>query len=233
MPRWGPVRATEGSVHVWRADLAAAEDELGELLCAEEHERARRIRDAHKRRLWMRSRGVLRALLARYVDGDPRALRFASGPHGKPALRDGSGSGSGDGADLHFNLSHAGTIALYAVTARRAVGIDVELPRPRRIDELAIAERVLGREQARRLADLDPQARTREFLRAWVTHEAIVKCRGTGLGAPLEDAADDPWTAELDIGPRAAAAVAGAGGRCELRHFAWPDYRPTAPVRAR
>jgi 4'-phosphopantetheinyl transferase len=221
MPRCLPVRATEGSVHVWRADLAAVEDEMGELLCTEEHERALQIRDVHRRRLWMRSRGVLRALLARYVDGDPRTLRFTLGLHGKPALRDRMSLGD-DAGDLHFNMSHSGTIALYAVTAGCEVGIDVEVPR-RQIDELAIAERVLGQEQARRLADLDPQARTREFLRAWVVREALAKCHGTGLGtAPHGDLpAANLWTSELDAGPDAIAAVAVDGGRCELRYWAW------------
>jgi 4'-phosphopantetheinyl transferase len=247
-----PVRASADAIDVWRADLTSVEDGLAELLCAEERESARQMRDAHKRRLWMRSRGVLRALLARYLDGDPRALRFALGPHGKPALHAGPGfgraphrkpaphagprsgvdphgkaarrdrSGSQDDLDLRFNLSHSGAIALYAVTAGHAVGVDVELPRSRQIDEPAIAKRVLGAQQARRLADLDPPARTREFLRAWVAHEAAAKCRGTGLGtSPADLAAADLWTAELDVGPDAAAAVAAEGGRYELRCWEW------------
>jgi 4'-phosphopantetheinyl transferase len=233
MPTCLPVRATDGIVHIWRADLAAAEDGLEDLLSADELARAACILPRRRRILWTRSRGVLRALLACYVDRDPRALRFVLGPHGKPALLGGSGAGAGNVADLRFNLSHSDTIALYAVTAGRAVGIDIELPHARQIDEAAIAARVLGREQALRLTALDPQARTREFLRAWVAHEAVVKCRGAGLGTSSEDTADDPWSAELDVGPPAIAAVAVEGGRCELRHFEWPGYGPTAPVSAR
>lgn len=210
MPRCLPVRATEGSVHVWRADLAAIGDQPEQLLSEEELARAAQIVSERKRVLWARSRGVLRALLGRYLDRDPRALRFVLGPHGKPALLF---EGPTPAADLRFNLSHSGEIALYAVTAGREVGIDVEVPR-RRVDELAIAERVLGKEQARRLADLDSQARTREFIRAWVTREASVKCRGTGLGtAPRGDLpAANLWTSELDAGPDAIAALAVEGG---------------------
>ncbi len=219
MPRWQPVRATEGSVHVWRADLTTVEDDLEDLLCAEELARAAQIVPERKRILWARSRGVLRALLGRYLDRDPRALCFALGPHGKPALlRDDTESLE----DLRFNLSHSGSLALYAATVGRAVGVDVEAPR-RRIDELAIAARVLGREQARRLASLeDPLARAREFTRMWVAHEAAVKCLGLGLATPLECSPPaDPWTAEVDVGSRAAAAVAVAGGPCELRCYRW------------
>ena len=218
---WAPApstrRATVGVLDLWRADLAAASDGLEDLLCADERERARRMRGAREQRLWIRSRGVLRALLGRYLDRDPRTLRFALGPHGKPALCD---EGAWPAADLRFNLSHSGPLALYAVTAVHAVGIDVEVAR-REIDELAIAARVLGREQAQRLSSLDPEARTRAFLRAWVANEAAVKCRGTGLAEPGENPAGELWTAQLDLGPRAAAAVAGEGQRCEPHCWEW------------
>ncbi len=160
---------------------------------------------------------MLRALLGRYLDRDPLDLCFALGPHGKPTLlQEGEATG-----DLHFNLSHSGGLALVAVTAGREVGVDVEVPRGR-VDELAIAERVLGSEQARRLAALNSRARARAFLRAWVAHEAVVKCLGLGLATPLEGSPPaDLWTAAVDVGPRAAAAVAVEGGPCELRCREW------------
>jgi hypothetical protein len=205
MPRCLPVRATDGIVHIWRADLARTGDGLEDLLCADELARAARILPPRRRILWTRSRGVLRALLARYVDRDARALDFVLGPHGKPALR-GEAPDSDDRAALHFNLSHSGHHALVAVTAGRQVGVDIE--------------RADGR-------------RTAEFLHAWVMREAVGKCRGTGLIGFEGSPADDLWTAQVDGGPQTTAAVAIAGGRCELRHFEWPDYRPAAPVSAR
>ena len=226
MPRWRSVRVTEGSVHVWRADLTTVEDDLEDLLCTEELARAAQIVHPRKRVLWARSRGMLRALLGRYLDRDPLDLRFALGPHGKPALSSEGHTRPEATGDLHFNLSHSGGLALVAVTAGRAVGIDVEVAARRRVDELAVAARVLGDEQARRLAVFDSQARARAFLHAWVAHEAVVKCLGLGLGlaTPLEGSPPaDLWTAAVDVGPRAAAAVAVAGGPCELRFRDWRD----------
>jgi 4'-phosphopantetheinyl transferase len=206
-------------VDVWRADLTTVEDDLEDLLCAEELARAAQIVHPRHRVLWARSRGMLRALLGRYLDRDPLDLRFALGPHGKPVLLLDTESVE----DLRFNLSHSGGLALVAVTAGRAVGIDVEVAARRRVDELAVAARVLGDEQARRLAVYDSQARAREFLRAWVAHEAVVKCLGLGLATPLEGSPPaDLWTAAVDVGLRAAAAVAVAGGPCELRFRDWP-----------
>jgi 4'-phosphopantetheinyl transferase len=212
------VCATPGVLDVWRADLSrVAGDALWDLLCERERERAERIVDARRRALWVRSRGALRALLARYLDRDPRALRFALGPHGKPRLQDReAGRGvRGEGSDLRFNLSHSGELMLVAVTAGREVGVDVERARERY---------------------------TAEFLRAWTLREAAAKRLGAGLGAgadlgaaPLVDGApaatrgagehalDAMWTTELDVGPRAFAAVALAGaGACELRLRDWP-----------
>ena len=222
MPRWQPVRATEGVVHVWRADLEAIGDQPTQLLCDEELARAARIVPARKRVLWAGSRGVLRVLLGRYLDRDPLDLRFALGPHGKPALSSEGPTRPATG-DLSFNLSHSGGLALVAVTAGRAVGIDVEIAAHRRVDELAVAARVLGYEQARRLSVFDSQARARAFLHAWVAHEAVVKCLGLGLATPLEGSPPaDLWTAAVDVGPRAAAAVAVAGGPRQLRFRDWP-----------
>jgi phosphopantetheinyl transferase len=183
------VRASAGAIDVWRADLMAIEGNLEDLLCADERARAARIVPARKRVLWARARGVLRALLGRYLERDPRALRFALGPHGKPALaHDGTDEG-----DLRFNLSHSGPLALIAVSAGREVGVDIERARERY---------------------------TAEFLRTWVAREAVVKCRGLGLGIALATQGD-PWTAGLDVGPDFAAAIAVEDGPCELHIRDW------------
>jgi len=186
---------------VWRVNLGRAmDDELSDLLCAEERARAVRIVPARKRASWERSRGVLRALLARYLDADPRELRFEPGSHGKLGLRDRAEgrSGPGEQSDLRFNLSHSGELMLVAVTAGREVGVDVEHARERY---------------------------TAEFLRTWTMHEATVKCLGAGpASSPVagEDAPEGMWTAELDVGPRAFAAAAAAGGKaCELHRRDW------------
>lgn len=198
-------------IDVWRVDLAAVADGLEELLCAQERARAQRIVRERTRVLWARSRGVLRVLLGRYLDRDPRELCFELGAHGKPTLRKlvepearpgERRMGPGDG--LRFNLSHSGELMLVAVTAGLEVGVDIERVRKRY---------------------------TPELLRAWTMREAAGKCLGTGLGAaPVAPAGSavagaEIWTAELDVGPGAAAAVAvkRAGG-CELRRG---DTTPT------
>lgn len=208
----------DGVVDVWQADLAAGHAAERALLSPAERERAARIVQPGHGRRWAAARGILRALLGAYADLDPTALRFAEGPHGKPRV---AGS-RGDAPPLTFNLSHSGEVALYAVTLDREVGVDVELPR-RAVDHVAIARRMLGAAEAERLQALDPSARERAFLRAWVRWEAALKCRGTGIGGAEEaPAGSEPWVCELDVDPPAAAALAVEGGPCEVRVRRWP-----------
>jgi 4'-phosphopantetheinyl transferase len=224
----GPLRPVlaDGAVHVWRADLTAVAEELEELLCEEERARAGRIVNPRDGQLWSRSRGLLRALLGRYLRRDPGSLRFAPGEHGKPALvRDADESParapSSRAPEPRFNMSHSGQLALYAFSAAGAVAVDVEGAR-RSIDEVAIAARALGAAEARRLQALAPEARRQEFLRAWTRHEATLKCLGVGIGGAGDAiAARKPWIAQLDVGPDAAAAVAAERPAGELLCWDW------------
>ena len=101
------------------------------------------------------------------------------------------------------------------------IGVDVEVPR-RAIDEVALAARAFGPAEARRLEGLDAARRGQEFLRAWVRHEAQLKCRGTGIGgAPAGASGPELWSAQLEVGPGAAGAVAVRQPPSELRCWDW------------
>jgi 4'-phosphopantetheinyl transferase len=207
---------SDGAVHVWQADLTAVGDDLGELLCSEESARAERFVNAHDGQLWRRSRGLLRALLGRYLTCDPSSLRFVTGEHGKPALTEAAT------AEPAFNMSHSGELALYAFSSAGAVGVDVETAR-RPIDEVAIAKRTLGASAAARLKALEPTARRREFLKAWAQHEAMLKCLGVGIGGGTDGAVQQGglWVSQLQLGADAAGAVATERAARELHCWRW------------
>ena len=156
--------------------------------------------------------GLLRLLLSDYLQMRPCEIMFTVGAHGKPQLPDGR---------LSFNLSHSGGLALYAFSSDAAIGVDVEGPR-RAIAEESIARRAFGSAEAERLAALDASDRRREFLRLWARHEAMLKCRGTGIGAPqASSSVTEPWIAELDLNGGAAAFVACERVPRELRCWDW------------
>lgn len=125
------------------------------------------------------ARSALLALLADALGVMPEAVAPVAGPHGKPAV-----------PGIHYNLSHTRGIALVALSRDAEVGVDVEAPRPRRRDVVALAARWLPPAAADAVAAAPPERAEAVFLRAWVRHEARLKCLGTGFGGGDEPAAD-------------------------------------------
>jgi 4'-phosphopantetheinyl transferase len=253
--RWprGPhaPRLASGAVHVWRADLATVGQDVVALLNAEERARAERIVHAADRLLWSSARGVLRALLARYLGGDADGVELAVGRHGKPELV----GDRGRPAHPSFNLSHSRNLALYAFSSHAPVGVDVQALRDGRrrkgVDHIALARSAFGEHEAQRLSLVAPGRREWEFLRAWTRHEAELKRLGRGIGVGAGDGADagvddagngngagdqpdrdgavartaEPctpsWIVELDVGRRAVAALALGGEPSDLQQWTW------------
>src|SRR5919198_1549029 len=111
-------------VHVWRAALdqmASYVRSLWQTLAMDERARAEHFRFQRDREHFIVARGLLRAILSRYLAMEPRQLRFSYSLHGKPALAWDSGR---DG--LRFNVSHSHGQVLFAISYGRELGIDVE-----------------------------------------------------------------------------------------------------------
>lgn len=212
-----------GAIDVWVADLSSVPESLLSVLCEQERERASRLLDERAAAYWSASRAVLRDLLGRASRQDPAMLRFELGPHGKPEL------GRFFDGELHFNLSHSGRLALYALSREREVGVDIEIVdrgRSAARDEVAIARRMLGDEVADRLEAMGPDQRHREFLAAWVAHEASAKCAGLGIGGAYNRPAEAepqpvPWVTPIDVGEEALAALAVQGGEAAVCLQRW------------
>jgi 4'-phosphopantetheinyl transferase len=215
---------------VWRADLDAVPRELATLLSADELARARRMLDKRKAQRWGLARAVLRELLGRYLQVNPRVLRFAIGSSGKPALvgvpsaatsRGSYYLGLPSGARRCFSLSHSGRLALYALAATSSVGVDVELAR-RSLDHVAIATRAFGSERAHELQQLDPVDREQRFLLSWARRESTLKCgRPIGDDPEAEQWSSEPWLTDLAVGPRAAAALTVSVPPSAVRCWGW------------
>ena len=173
-PAAAPELATD-EVHVWRLDLedAVADDTY---LSPDERERAGRIAAQRHRQRFVAARSVLRCLLAQYLGCEPAEVAFAYGEHGKPALQEG---------DLCFNLSHSHEMALYAVARARAVGVDVEWPRPKVAHE-QIAERFFSLEEREALSSVSTPEKKAAFYNIWTRKEAYIKARGDGITAGLD-----------------------------------------------
>lgn len=213
---------TPGPPHVWLlriADGPAAPPEEYERVL-DDRERARAaafVRDRLRER-YAASHLALRRLLGAYLGADPAAVVLTrepcpgcGGPHGRPAVA---------GAPFHFNLSHAGDLALFAF-ADTPVGADVEEEQP----PGAVAEvaRALHPDETAELAALPEAERAAAFARCWTRKEAYLKGTGRGLSEPLSAAyvgtGPDPvappgWSlTDIVVGAGHAAAIAVAAPR--------------------
>lgn len=125
------------------------------LLPVNRQERIRRAPTEEKKLL-----NLCAGLLLRSLAGDAAPV---CGPHGKPMLPGGP----------QFSLSHAGTLAVLAVSAA-PVGVDVEKPRP---VSPTVARRYF-RPEEQMWMETDPMPR---FFYLWTRKEAVLKCCGRGL----------------------------------------------------
>ncbi len=184
---WSPAPAnlvlSRDEVHVWCASLdqsASQVQQLAKTLSADEQLRADRFRFEQHRQHFIVGRGVLRAILGRYMDISPSQAQFCYGSHGKPAL-----AAAGTAGMLDFNLSHSGGVALYAFARDRQIGIDIERLRP--VSEVEqIAKRFFSTREYEELRALPPSQQQDAFFRYWTLKEAYVKATGRGLSLPLD-----------------------------------------------
>jgi 4'-phosphopantetheinyl transferase len=116
------------------------------------------------------------------------------------------------GAELWFNVTHSGALALFAFTTRAEVGLDVELDdalRPDLAPDL-VAERFFSPREVLALRSVPEPLRARAFLTCWTRKEAFIKARGDGLSLPLDS---------FDV-------TLGDGSPAVLLRTAWSEEEP-------
>jgi len=232
------VKLSRDEIHVWSASLDIGSEQLAELertLSPDEMARARRFYFERDRQKYIGRRGILRAILATYLETKPSAIRFLYNEFGKPRLE-----GSQEPHGLSFNLSHSGALNLVAVGIDREVGVDIEL-----IDSSVasdeVARRFFSPSEVATLEALPQSLRLAGFFKCWARKEAFIKARGMGLSIPLDSFDVSPiqgetvamirtansaylsnWRVEdLNIDPGSAAALAADGRDWKVALWNW------------
>lgn len=197
-------------LRIWLVDLEAlssaleASDVRFGLLSPSERSWPVQAPPAARRRRRL-ARIALRIVLARAGESQACGIELAAGANGKPAL---------PGSALAFNASHAGHFALFALSARAPVGIDLEGDR-----NVALGERRRAMIEAAAAAltrgDRAPlSAPSLGFLQAWTCLEAFGKARGTGIGALLTElgitASGARVHTDADVAARASTIIAAS-----------------------
>lgn len=160
------------SIKVWNIHLP---DHLGDtsfyrsLLTGEELARAAKFLKPADADGFILGRGLLRRILADCLNAEPAELRFNRNAQGKPFLEDGK---------LDFNVSHSRDRLLIAVTAGRAVGIDIEFRRGG-LNMASIAKRWFAPAEQEFFQTLGKPEEG--FFEIWAKKEAYVKALGIGI----------------------------------------------------
>jgi 4'-phosphopantetheinyl transferase len=221
-------------IHVWRASLEiepATLQRLKSTLAKNELERAERFIFDQDRNRFIAARGILRNVLARYLQCAPQTIEFVYGARGKPAISSGSTRDP-----LRFNLSHSHGLALIGLAREHEIGIDLEMIRSDFASE-EIAKRYFSAKEIDELRGLPADLRTEGFFLCWTRKEAYIKAKGDGLHIPLDsfdvsltpglppelNCSDRSRWSMISLTPESGyvAAVVEEGNGSQLCHFNW------------
>lgn len=167
-------------VHLWGFNLEQqSPDILRLLLSDDEIQRAGRFHFAKDRNHFIAARGLLRKLLAAYLDVSPAGLEILYGEKGKPYL-------AASYTSINFNLAHSHKMAIYAFSRGRELGVDLEYIRVDLSGD-KIAERFFSRREIDTLRAVPLELRKLAFFNCWTRKEAYIKALGEGLSMPLDE----------------------------------------------
>jgi len=239
------IQLKNDNVDAWCVSLlmdASSLNSVRDFLAKDERMKADRLRFKRVRNNYIAARGLLRLILAAYLNQQPKHLEFQYGQHGKPALAD-ELSRTG----ITFNMSHSHGMALYCVGLERQLGADIEKIREDMSFE-KIAKRFFSSLEYEALQKLPDDQLKYGFFNCWTRKEAYIKAKGEGLSslisrfavslAPGEPAAlldhqldageVNRWSImDLDVGPgyTAALAVEGKGVTVTRKEPWWETGR--------
>jgi 4'-phosphopantetheinyl transferase len=167
---------------IWLSSLLVSPEQhraLKTLLDEKELARADAFMFPEHQRRFAVARAHLRQILASRLNMSAQDIHFNYNQYGKPSLQ-----WSESSLPLHFNLSHSGELAIYAINPRVEVGIDIELQKPD-MEFDGLAQRFFSIREAEIIHSLTDFEKQAAFYRCWTRKEALLKALGQGLSYPL------------------------------------------------
>ncbi|MEY4562248.1 MAG: hypothetical protein RLZZ618_1525 [Pseudomonadota bacterium] len=191
-------------LHLWHAAVdsqlpdARAARYRALLTPAEAAQHLRFYFDKDQRR-YLVTRALVRDVLSRYVPAiAPDAWRFEPNAWGCPKVVNDNVAAQ----QLRFNLSHASTAVVLAVSFGREVGVDIESTQ--RKAPLDVADQYFSRDESAQLRALPLADQALRFWELWTLKESYIKARGMGLSIPLDQFSfqlDSPGRVTLALAP--------------------------------
>ena len=113
----------DDEIHVWLIRIQSEKKNIEKLrnqISADEFEKSNRYVFEKDRSSYLVSRGILRILLAQYLNLSPKLIKFKYNKYGKPYL------GMSKRRMVQFNLSHSNEYCLIAISKFSEIGVDIE-----------------------------------------------------------------------------------------------------------
>ncbi|MEO1307455.1 MAG: 4'-phosphopantetheinyl transferase superfamily protein [Pseudomonadota bacterium] len=173
-------------VDVWLVRVAkpSSLDCWRDFLDAAEQKRLDRFSAADAAFLFLTARVLLRNVLSRMNDVDPRDWRFSTNEFGRPFIATPADS------ELVFNLSHTEGLVACAIGRSCLVGIDAEWAE-RRTNVEELVSHVLHPTERLLFRGASVKSRRELFFTYWTLKEAYLKARGLGFSLPPTSVAFD------------------------------------------
>lgn len=177
-------------IEIWHGNILPDEDgwdnlsrhECWTLLNEEEKQRALQFSRLDLQKKFVKTRGVLRQILASYLDLKPQKIIIKTAKYGKPYLTNDA---------LNFNLSHTGNQFVIAVSDTGNIGIDIEQYRDRKSIS-GLVEKCFSKIERDYWNNLSEQQKNIMFYRFWVRKESFVKAVGRGIALGLDQCIVNP-----------------------------------------
>lgn len=177
-------------VRLYYADARTMGQEAQDALLADEdRERLATIGPPHRRSQYLAGRALLRFALQRSTGASGQSYLLRTTAEGKPECVEGPA----------ISVAHSGHLVVCAVATHGAVGVDAELPSPRR-SVTQIAEQFFAPDEATWI----DAGNDERFYMLWVLKEAYLKALGVGLVGGLR-------ALECRIAPPSVTVAAHAG----------------------
>ena len=176
------IKKLGNEIHVWLAELDQPQNVVDRFLGYlnwNEKKRISKFKTETLKKKQIVSKGLLKLLIAKYLNTEPQTVEFESNEYGKPFI-----SPAINPINLKFNISHSNRLGLYAFTTDHALGVDVE-----KIQELEniydLVDLCMSDFEKRWFLKLSPGIKTDVFYKFWTVKEAFIKAVGTGFSFPL------------------------------------------------
>ncbi len=175
----------KGDLHLWFAPLSCSPSELMQLksyLSPEELSRSERFKAEKAKRQFIVGRGVLRAILSRYLTQPAKQILFDYEKMGKPFL---AKKMQHPHPQIAFNLTHSHDLALYSIIQAASIGVDLEY-RKRSLSFDDLAQRFFSPAEFQEIQQAQGTQKASAFYHIWTKKEALLKALGLGLHGPLQ-----------------------------------------------